>query len=149
LLPLVAGQLSRPLLAAWAARNGRWINVVDRVTILVLVYTSFCDSFEEGIWSQHGWATLLFVLAVSGALFAVVMSAVGVASRALGFPQADRIAAMFCGSKKTLASGVPMARLIFAGNPAIGVILLPIMLYHPLQLVICGVLAQRWSRESN
>ncbi|HVU24313.1 MAG TPA: bile acid:sodium symporter, partial [Opitutus sp.] len=144
LLPLVAGQLSRPLLAGWARRNARTINTVDRATILVIVYTSFCDSFAHHVWSDRGWGTVLLVLGVAVGLFTVVMSIVRAATGALGFARDDRIAAMFCASKKTLASGVPMARLIFGADPAIGVILLPIMVYHPLQLVICGVLAQRW-----
>lgn len=148
ILPLVLGQLSRPVLAAWAARNKRGINVADRVTILVLVYTSFCDSFVQGVWSHHGWGTLALVLVGSLVLFTIVMLATGATSRALGFSREDRIAAMFCGSKKTLASGVPMARLIFGAHPAIGVILLPIMIYHPLQLVICGFLAQRWAKRT-
>ena len=148
ILPLVAGQLCRPLLAGVATRHKSKINVADRWTILVLVYTSFCDSFKEGVWAEHGWSTLLIVLAIAGGLFAVAMAIMGAVSRALGFSAEDRIAAMFCGSKKTLASGVPMARLIFGAHPAIGVILLPIMIYHPLQLVISGVLAQRWARRT-
>ena len=148
LLPLALGQLFRPLLGAWAARNKTTINAADRGTILLLVYTSFCDSFKEGIWSENGWGTLLVVVALSLGLFTLVMILVAWAARAAGFSRADRIAAMFCGSKKTLASGVPMARLIFGAHPGIGVILLPIMIYHPLQLVICGVLAQRWAKRT-
>lgn len=148
LLPLALGQLFRPLLGAWAVRNKTTINAADRGTILLLVYTSFCDSFKEGIWSENGWGTLLVVVALSLGLFTLVMILVAWAARAAGFSRADRIASMFCGSKKTLASGVPMARLIFGAHPGIGVILLPIMIYHPLQLVICGVLAQRWAKRT-
>jgi sodium/bile acid cotransporter 7 len=144
ILPLVVGQLCRPLLGPVAERNKRAINRADRATILVLVYTSFCDSFQQGVWSNHGWLTVAFVVVLAAALFGFVMLVTGGVSRLLGFPREDRIAAMFCGSKKTLASGVPMARLIFGAHPGIGLILLPIMIYHPLQLVICGVLAQRW-----
>jgi sodium/bile acid cotransporter 7 len=68
-------------------------------------------------------------------------------ARRLGFSREDRIAAVFCGSKKTLASGVPMAKLIFGGHPGLGLILLPIMVYHSLQLMVGGVLAQRWGKE--
>ena len=146
-LPLAVGQALHPWLGHVAARHKAGINVVDRSTILLLVYTSFCDSFAQGIWSQHGAGQLWLVLAIAIALFVVVMFAVSVASRALQFSREDRIAAMFCGSKKTLASGVPMAKLIFGAHPALGMILLPIMIYHPLQLVICGVLAERWRRE--
>jgi sodium/bile acid cotransporter 7 len=146
-LPLAIGQALRPWLGKFAHRHKTKINIVDRATILLLVYTSFCDSFRQGVWSGHGVTLLGLVVLLSLVLFAIAMLLTGGAARALDFARADRIAAMFCGSKKTLASGVPMAKLIFGAHPAIGMILLPIMIYHPLQLVICGVLAQRWGRQ--
>jgi solute carrier family 10 (sodium/bile acid cotransporter), member 7 len=146
-LPLLAGQACRPLLGAWAGRNKPLINVADRATILLLVYTSFCDSFKDGVWSGHGLATVGFVLGAALVLFTLVMTAMSFAADALGFSREDKIAAMFCGSKKTLASGVPMAKLIFGAHPGLGLILLPIMIYHPLQLVICGFLAERWAKR--
>lgn len=146
-LPLAAGQLLRPLLGAWAARHKTRIGVVDRLTILLLVYTSFCDSVQRGVWSGNGVAPVLVTLAGSLILFGAVMAAAGAASDALRFSPPDRIAAVFCASKKTLASGVPMAQLIFGARPGLGLILLPIMIYHPLQLVICGALASRWARR--
>jgi sodium/bile acid cotransporter 7 len=147
-LPLTVGQMLRPWLGDWAKRHKPRIAIVDRLTILVLVYTSFCDSFKNGVWTGHGAGQIVIISVVCLALFALVMLLTSVASRAVGFSREDRIAAMFCGSKKTLASGVPMAKLIFAGNPGIGLILLPIMIYHPLQLIICGVLAERWGRQT-
>ncbi|HWA11005.1 MAG TPA: bile acid:sodium symporter family protein [Opitutaceae bacterium] len=146
-LPLVVGQLCRPVLGAWAGRNKKLINLADRCTILILVYTSFCDSFKTGVWTGHGAGTLAIVLAVAVGLFSLVMALMATAAKALGFSREDRIAAMFCGSKKTLASGVPMAKLIFAGQPSLGMILLPIMIYHPLQLIVCGSLAGRWGKR--
>lgn len=146
-LPLAVGQALRPWLGTWAQRHKSRISLVDRLTILMLVYTSFCDSFKQGVWSGHGAGQIGLVSLVCMALFAVVMVMTSVASRALGFTREDRIAAMFCGSKKTLASGVPMAKLIFGAHPGIGLILLPIMIYHPLQLIICGLLAQRWGKQ--
>ncbi len=147
-LPLAVGQALRPWLGAWAQRHKPRINLVDRLTILLLVYTSFCDSFKQGIWTGHGAGQLIVITLVCGGLFTVVMLLTGAASRGLGFNRADRIAAMFCGSKKTLASGVPMAKLIFGAHPGMGLILLPIMIYHPLQLIVCGVLAQRWGKQA-
>jgi sodium/bile acid cotransporter 7 len=146
-MPLLVGQALRPWLGAWAEQNMKGINIVDRATVLLLVYTSFCESFRTHVWSGRGPATLALVFGASLALFAVAMTAIGLVSNLLGFSREDRIAAMFCGSKKTLASGVPMAQLIFAGHPGIGLILLPIMIYHPLQLVICGTLAERWRQR--
>jgi sodium/bile acid cotransporter 7 len=146
-LPLVVGQLSRPLLAGWAARNKKFINVADRLTILMLVYTSFCDSMAEGIWTKSGPVALIATLVGTAAIFCIVFFVTGKFCDTLGFTPEDRIAAVFCGSKKSLATGVPMAQLMFGTNPqlGLGVILLPIMIYHPLQLFICGVLATRWA----
>jgi sodium/bile acid cotransporter 7 len=148
LAPLAIGQACRPWLGVWAARHKAGINVVDRLTILLLVYTSFCDSFQQGVWSRSGPGAVWLVLGIAAALFALAMAVMSLAAGALKFSREDKIAAMFCGSKKTLASGVPMAKLIFGAHPALGLILLPIMIYHPLQLVICGALAQRWGKRA-
>lgn len=147
-LPLVVGQVSRPLLRDWAARNKSKIQMVDRLTILMLVYTSFSDSVKQGIWANYGWTVLLQTLVVGSLLFFVVLYLTNQVSQWMGLEDGDRIAAVLCGSKKTLASGVPMAHLIFGANPALGLILIPIMIYHPLQLAICGVLAQRWAART-
>lgn len=145
LLPLGLGQLARPVLGAFAARHKRKINVIDRLTILLLVYTSFCDSVVSGVWLGSGVATLLATAIFSIVMLAVLLVGVDAFARRLGFSTEDRIATVFCGSKKTLASGVPMARLMFAGHPGLSLILLPIMIYHPLQLVVCGWLAGRFA----
>jgi sodium/bile acid cotransporter 7 len=145
LLPLALGQVLRPALGAWAMRHKKRINVVDRVTILLLVYTSFCDSVQSGVWLGSGVASLLVTFAFSAVLLMTLLSVMNRVARWVGFTPEDRIAAVFCGSKKTLASGVPMARLMFAGQPGLSLILLPIMIYHPLQLVVCGWLAGRYA----
>lgn len=146
-LPLFVGQLLRPLLGRFAARHKARIGVLDRMTIVLLVYTSFCDSVRDGVWHSGGSA-LIVAGAASLAILASTMLIVWNASRALRFVFDDRVVALFCGSKKTLASGVPMARLIFGAHPGLGIILLPIMIYHPLQLVVGGWLAARFARRS-
>lgn len=146
-LPLVLGQLLRPLLSGWAHRNKSRIHVVDRVTILFLVYTSFCDSVLVGVWTSHGFGTLGAVLIVSALLFFVVMGVSSLGAKALNFPEEDRIAAMFCASKKSMATGVPMAQLMFTDAATLGLVVLPILMYHSFQLIVAGVLASRWSRR--
>jgi len=149
LLPLAVGQMLRPWLGEWARRNKPRISWVDRGTILLLVYTSFCESFERNIWSGQGVGQLGFLFLLCAGLLALVLFLTSTAARMLGFSREDRIAAIFCGSKKTLASGVPMARLIFGAHPGLALILLPIMVYHSLQLVVGGILAQRWGVEAD
>ena len=145
-LPLAVGQALHPWLGGWVGRHKSSIGLVDRGAILLLVYTSFCDSFKQGVWTAHGIGEVLLISGVCAGLFALVMLATAAAARAWSFSREDRIAAIFCGSKKTLASGVPMAKLIFGAHPGLGLILLPVMIYHPLQLIVCGLLAQRWGR---
>ncbi|MET0792536.1 MAG: bile acid:sodium symporter family protein [Polyangiaceae bacterium] len=145
-LPLFVGQAFRPWFGAFAGRHKARIGVLDRATILLLVYTSFCDSVKAGVWST-GRVSLVVATLSSIVLLSLALIFVSTLSRVFGFSPPDRIAAIFCGSKKTLASGVPMARLIFGAHPGLGVILLPIMIYHPLQLVVGGWLAGRFANQ--
>lgn len=147
LLPLALGQLSRPFIADWVKRHKAKVFLVDRGTILFIIYTSFCDSILRGVWTGQGVWTVVAALAGGLLLFVLVFAILTAACRALRFNDEDRIAAVFCGSKKTIASGVPMAQLIFGSDPRLGLILLPLMIYHPMQLVICGVLAGRWAKR--
>lgn len=144
-LPLVLGQLVRPLLGAWFARYKRYTNTFDRLVILLLVYASFCDSVEAGLFTRYGGGLLAVTLGGAALLLAVVLWLTTRASRLARFDKEDEIAAVFCGSKKTLASGVPMARLLFGAHPALGLIVLPLMFYHQLQLIVCSVLAERYA----
>ncbi|MEN9637012.1 MAG: hypothetical protein RL077_5416 [Verrucomicrobiota bacterium] len=147
-LPLVVGQVLRPWWGAWAQQRKAAIARVDRCTIVFLVYTSFCESFRQDVWSAQGTRQVILISIVCAALFTLVLILTNGVARSLGFTPADRIVAIFCGSKKTLASGVPMAKVIFGAHPGLGLILLPIMIYHPLQLIVCGVLAQRWGQRA-
>jgi solute carrier family 10 (sodium/bile acid cotransporter), member 7 len=148
LLPLIVGQILRRWLAGWAKRNKSWIGVIDRLTILLLIYTSFCDSFVFGVWTKHGIVVVVASAIISVVIFYFVLYMLGWVSDRLGFNREDRIAALFCGSKKSMATGVPMAQLMFGSNPALGLILLPIMIYHPFQLIVGGILANKWGKQA-
>ena len=147
LFPLVLGQLLRPLLQAWIQKYKRYTNLIDRWVILILVYTAFCDSVASGLWRENGLDTLALALFGTGLLLVLVLAMSRWLTRHLSFPVEDEIAAVFCGSKKTLASGVPMAKLLFGAHPSLGLILLPIMLYHQLQLLVCSILANRYAKR--
>jgi sodium/bile acid cotransporter 7 len=67
-------------------------------------------------------------------------------SRRLGFSREDEITIVFCGSKKSLSSGIPMAKVFFAPG-ALGMVILPLMLFHQIQLMVCAVLAAQWARR--
>ena len=148
-LPLALGQAARPLIGAWIHKHKKLTQFADRGTILILVYTSFCDSFAKHIWSSNSPVTILLTVAATLGLFFLVLSLLWKLCDRANIAPAFRSAVVFCGTKKSLATGVPMAHLIFAGNPGLGLILLPIMIYHPLQLLICTPLASRWAREAD
>ncbi len=79
-------------------------------------------------------------------IFGLALAITAWAGRAFGFDKADQITIVFCGSKKSLASGIPMAKVLFASH-AVGAIVLPLMLFHQMQLMVCAVLAQRYARR--
>ena len=145
LAPFVLGQLLRPWLGAWFAERKRWTGLIDRGVILMLVYGSFCDATAGGLWSDYGAGVLATAFAGSALLLAIVLWLSRCAARRLGFSVEDEVAAVFCGSKKTLASGMPMAKLLFGASPVLGLVVLPILLYHPLQLFVCSVMAERYA----
>ncbi len=145
LLPFVLGQAARPWLKVFMARFARAIHQTDRFVILLIVYASFSESTQAGLWSEYGVATIVSVVVMTGLLLAMVLTATIWTSRRLGFSKVDEITAVFCGSKKSLAGGIPIARLLFGSHPALGMIVLPIMIYHQLQLIACTILARRYA----
>ena len=145
LLPFVLGHALRPWLGAFFRKIKPVTSWVDRIVILVLVWCSFSDSVADGLWSKHG-VELIVITLVGAALFLFPMLMfTRLIARLMKMPIEDEIVAVFCGSKKTLASGVPMARLLFGGNPALGALVLPIMFYHQLQLFVCSLLARKYA----
>ena len=148
-LPMVIGQCLRSHIGAWLHRHKKLAQMADRGTILLLVYTSFCDSFALNIWGATSPTVTASVIAATLILFFVVLLLLWAICDRTGIAPTFRAAVVFCGTKKSLATGVPMASLIFAGHASgLGLILLPIMIYHPLQLLICTPLASRWAKEA-
>ncbi|WP_260696937.1 bile acid:sodium symporter family protein [Streptomyces sp. 130] len=143
LAPFLAGQLLRPRLQAFVSRNKRLLGPVDRGSILLVVYVAFSEGMNQGVWSSVTPGTLLGLLAVLALLLVVALTCTHAAARFAGLDRPSRIAVVFCGSQKSLANGLPMASVLFAGQAAVAV--LPLMLYHQMQLTVCAVLAARWS----
>ncbi len=147
LLPFVIGHLMRPLLAGFLARNKSIIGYVDRGSILLIVYTAFGAAVVEGLWRQMPPATILLIAILSAVLLAIVLLATRFAGRLLGLLRGDSIVLLFCGSKKSLASGVPMAGVLFPAA-IVGQIILPLMLFHQLQLIACALIARRMGAQA-
>ncbi|AZD74142.1 bile acid:sodium symporter family protein [Pseudomonas chlororaphis] len=146
LLPFIAGQIVRRWIGAWVGRNKNWLKFVDQGSILLVVYGAFSEAVNEGIWHQIPLWELAGLVLACGVLLALALLASSLLSKLFGFNQEDRITILFCGSKKSLATGVPMAQVLFAGS-TMGVLILPLMLFHQIQLMVCAVLAQRYAKR--
>jgi len=146
LLPFVAGQVLRPKLYRVLSHT-TLTKVVDRGSVYLVVYAAFSAGMVEHVWQGLQISRLLAVVGVSVGLLAVVLGVTAGAARLLRFDRADRIVVIFCGSKKSLATGLPMATVLFAGHP-VGLIVLPLMIFHQIQLITCAALAGRWGRAA-
>ena len=146
-VPFVAGQVAQRWIGGWVAKHRGLVSYVDQGSILLVVYTAFSAAVLQGLWKQVPLPVLGGLLLVNAVLLAIALLVTRYGARALGFERADEITIVFCGSKKSLASGVPMAKVLFAGHP-LGAIVLPIMLFHQIQLMTCAVLARRYAARS-
>ncbi|MEU3862256.1 bile acid:sodium symporter family protein [Streptomyces sp. NPDC028722] len=145
LVPFLAGQLLRRWIGDFVARHKRVLGLVDRGSILLVVYTAFSEGVNQGVWHQVSAVRLAGLLAVEAVLLAVMLALTWYGGRALGFGREDRIALQFAGSKKSLASGLPMASVLFGAHASLAV--LPLMLFHQMQLMVCAVIAKRRARD--
>ncbi|WP_392897687.1 bile acid:sodium symporter family protein [Streptomyces sp. LN699] len=145
LLPFVLGQLMRPRLGGFLLRNKKVLGRVDRGSILLVVYTAFSAGMVAGIWHQVSALRLGALMAVEAVLLAVMLLVTWYGAKRLGFGREDRIAIQFAGSKKSLAAGLPIAGVLFGAHASLAV--LPLMLFHQMQLMVCAVLARRRARD--
>jgi sodium/bile acid cotransporter 7 len=146
--PFAAGQLLRPWVGAFIGRHAAGMKFVDQGSVLLVVYTAFGASVVDGLWRQLPPSALAALVLVCALLLALVLASTTWLARRLGFSKEDEITIVFCGSKKSLVSGVPMAQVLFAPQLA-GVVVLPLMVFHQLQLMVCAVLAQRYARRAS
>jgi sodium/bile acid cotransporter 7 len=148
LLPFVAGQLMRRWIGGWVDRNKAWLKNVDQGSILLVVYAAFSEAVGQGLWQTLTPGAFFKLGVVSCVLLALAMLITAWGSRRLGFSKEDQIVIVFCGSKKSMASGVPMAKVLFATS-SLGVLIVPLMLFHQIQLMVCAMLAQHYARRSD
>ena len=145
LLPFLLGQALRPWIGGFVTRHKKVLGYVDRGSILLVVYTAFGAAVLEGLWSEVTPGELGLIAGLSLAMLALVLMAAVLMGRVMGFSREDRIVLVFCGSKKSLATGVPLASVLFASSQ-VGAIVLPLMFFHQIQLMVCAVLARRYAK---
>jgi sodium/bile acid cotransporter 7 len=147
LVPFLAGHLLRPWIGGFIDRNKGLLMPVDRGSILLVVYSAFSAAVINGIWSQVNAGDLLVLLLLSLLILLIIMGVNWGMARLVGLSRADAIVLMFCGSKKSLVSGVPMASALFPAAQ-VGLLILPLMIFHQLQLFLCAALAARFARQA-
>ncbi|HEV3362301.1 MAG TPA: bile acid:sodium symporter family protein [Pseudonocardiaceae bacterium] len=146
LVPFLAGQLARRWIVDWLTSHRTVTTIVDRGSILLVVYTAFSAGIVAGSWHQLNLPRFAGLLGVDAVLLAIALGSTWFIGGRLGFDRPDRITIMFCGSKKSLSAGISMAGVLFAGH-AVSLIVLPLMLFHQIQLMAGAGLARRLSRS--
>lgn len=147
LAPFILGQLTRRWVGKFA--QSKATKVVDRGSIAMVVYSAFSKGVVDGIWSSISIWELAFLVAFAAIFVAFMLWLTKKVSEKLGFKRADTVAIEFCGSKKSLATGLPMASVIFAsGGTSLGLLILPLMIYHQVQLMMCSWLASRYAQRA-
>jgi solute carrier family 10 (sodium/bile acid cotransporter), member 7 len=148
LLPVVVGLALHSRLGFLAARFKNQLRYFDQMIILLIVYRAFCDSFLNRMFEGYSLTELAVLGSLMLMLFFVMLALMQILSVGLGFSREDRITVIFCGSKKSLVQGALMGQVLFPEAAAFGIVLLPLMLYHALQLVAGSILAQQMAKTS-
>ena len=147
LLPFVLGQLARPWLADWVGKRKKMVGLADHLSILAIVYSAFSESMVMGLWETVSFWEILGIVGFSILLLSLIMLFTSQSSKFFKFNRADRLTIIFCGSKKSLGTGVPMAGILFSPQVA-GVMIVPVMIFHQLQLMVCTVIAGRAAKKN-
>jgi len=147
LAPFLLGQLSRPLLAGWVTRNDGWLRHLDRSSVVLVVFVAFSTAAVSGVWSETSPAAVLGLIAVCAGLLAVATGWTWGLGGIVGLERPSRITLLFCGTNKSLATGLPMATVLFTGK-GVALLVLALMVYHQLQILVGGAIANRLGRQA-
>jgi sodium/bile acid cotransporter 7 len=145
LLPFLLGQLLQRRLESWMKRHQKWVRRVDLGSVLIMVYGAISAATLSGMWSRLAPSSFAVLALVDAALLLTILAATTVVARRLGMAREDEIAIVFCGTQKSLVTGIPIANALFAAS-TLGFVVLPLMIYHQMQFMACAALARRYAR---
>ncbi len=148
LLPVVVGFIFNFKFGEWARKNSRRLKLFDQTVILLIVYSSFSDSFEKGLFEGHTTKELALLTLSMATLFLGIYGLTYLIERVLRFSREDGITALFCGSKKSLIHGTVISKALFPNAGMAGIVLLPLMIFHIVQLVAASIIAQKLSKSA-
>jgi len=146
LVPLILGLLLQLIFGPFLEKYGKQLSLFDKGIILIIIYKSFAKSFSEGLFSSISIADLLLIVAGVLALFGLIYGLISIISKRLGFSLEDRITAQFCGTKKSLVHGTVFSKILFQNFASLGLILLPLMLFHIFQILIISGIASHYKK---
>ncbi|MGO4911543.1 bile acid:sodium symporter family protein [Leeuwenhoekiella sp. W20_SRS_FM14] len=149
ILPVVLGMFLQSYLSDFVQRHSSKLTLFDKSIILLIIYKSFAESFSENLFSSVSILDLLALFMGVLLLFILVFLITGIASKLLDFSIEDRITAQFCGTKKSLVHGTVFSKILFGNMAGLGLILLPLMLFHASQIMIISAIASRYARRPN
>jgi sodium/bile acid cotransporter 7 len=148
ILPVIVGLLLQNYWGSWASRHSKKLSSFDKSVILLIVYSSFAHSIENGIFStlsnRYLFQLFVAVILLFGLIYVLLYF---LCKYILKFNEADQITALFCGSKKSLTHGSVFGKFIFMNNPYAGLYFLPLMIYHAFQIFIITFIAQRYHKK--
>lgn len=148
LLPVIIGLFLHKKFGQKAEKNKKKLKLFDQSVILLIIYCSFSESFYEGVFKNFDALYLGEILLMAIALLFTVYGIITIVTKALHFDLKDQITATFCGSKKSLVHGTVMSKVLFANAAGTGLILLPLMMYHAMQLLIISIIAGRLQKTT-
>lgn len=148
LIPICLGLLLQRFWGIYTQRYSHQLVLFDRAVILLIIYKSFAESFQEGIFHSVSVTDLVIILILILLLFFLIYSLIGIISKRMGFNYEDQITAQFCGTKKSVVHGAVFAKILFPAAFPIGIVLLPLMLFHAIQIFIISIIAGKLSRRN-
>ena len=146
MLPFFLGHFARPLVGNWIQKHTKLVKFTDQSSILIVVYTAFSKAIIDGLWHTVNSIDLVVISVASILLLGIIIIVSQQLSKLLKINTEDEIVIVFCGSKKSLVNGVPMANILFP-SAMVGIMILPLMIFHQIQLIICAILAQRYAQR--
>ncbi len=147
LLPLIIGLFLHRYFGKTARKHSKQLSLFDKTTIILIIYSSFSNSFTSSIFESIDIAGLIKLILIVFVLFFVVFFGLAFLSDKIGLNTSDKIAAQFCGTKKSLVHGSVMVRVLFGNSANSGLLLLPIMLYHSTQLILIAWFAEKYRKR--
>ncbi|MBM7825390.1 sodium/bile acid cotransporter 7 [Arcanobacterium pluranimalium] len=148
LLPFAIGQVLQPFFGDFMRKHRSLTKFTDNLAIIIVVFSAVTSASNEGVWNSISITQLVYLVAILGIILALMLLLTWFGGKDLNFAYPQRVVLLMCGSKKSLASGLPIAKALFTGS-AVATLVMPVILFHQIQLFVCAIIARRLSRHED